>query len=197
MEWYTTSTVLQRLCNYDDRETWERLALRFHCPIVRFARNLGLSQADAEDVGQETLLAFAESFRRGGYDRSKGRLGRWLFGIAYRQALNFQRKAGRGGVQIRRTNGDTTFWNEIPDEPAATASWEREWERSVIELCVDRARQEVEPTTFRAFELVVSEGHSPPDAARLLQIPVKTVYNAKHRVLKRIRDLRDELENLD
>ena len=38
---------------------------------------------------------------------------------------------------------------------------------------------------------------SPTEAANILGVPAKLVYNAKHRVLQRIRVLRGEFEKLD
>lgn len=188
-EWLTTTTILQRLRDYENRDAWERLAGRFRPPIVAFARRLGVSPADAEDVAQNTLLAFAEGFRRGGYDAEKGRLSRWLFGIAYRQALGQRRATARIGVLDHPSA--IADW---PDEASATGAWDEEWERSLLERCLVAARTEVEPTTYRAFELVVLDERSPADAARLLGVPIKTVYNAKHRLLARIRELRSDLD---
>lgn len=189
MEWQTTTTILHRLRDYENREAWERLLERFRPPIIAFARRLGLSVADAEDAAQETLLAFAEGFRRGAYDPARGRLSRWLFGIAYRQALGQRRAAGRDGP-----GADPSFWAELPDEASASGTWDEEWEQTVLSQCLDRVRCEVEPTTFRAFELVVLEERPPNVAADELGVPIKTVYNAKHRLLSRIRELRCEFE---
>lgn len=196
MDWLTTSTVLHELRDFGNRAAWERFAERFRRPIVSFARTLGLSTIDAEDVAQETLLAFAESYRRGQYDRSKGRLSRWLFGIAYRQALNERRSGARAAVRgAGGTDTDALFQN-LPDEAAATVSWDYEWEQALLQQCLEQVRSEVEPITYQAFELVVRGERSPTQAAAELGVPIKLVYNAKHRVLKRIRELRAALDDV-
>src|SRR3954470_19563500 len=99
MTWITTATVLQKLRDFENHDAWESFAERFRTPVVSFAKGMGLRQADAEDAAQETLLAFAEAYRRGDYDPAKGRLSRFLFGIAYRQALKGRRVAGAGAVR--------------------------------------------------------------------------------------------------
>src|SRR5262245_31777004 len=96
MTWITTATVLQQLRDFENRSAWDSFTERFRRPVVSFAKSMGLTQADAEDAAQETLLAFAEAYRRGQYDPSKGRLSRFLFGIAYRQSLKARRLAGKG-----------------------------------------------------------------------------------------------------
>lgn len=196
MDWLTTSTVLRELRDFSNRAAWEQFAERFRRPIVSFARTLGLSTIDAEDVAQETLLAFAEAFRRGQYDRAKGRLSRWLFGIAYRQALNERRSGARAAARGAGGSDPDAILRNVPDEDAATVSWDHEWEQALLQQCLDQVRDEVEPVTFRAFELVVRGERSPAEAAAELGVPIKLIYNAKHRVLKRIRELRSALDDI-
>ena len=188
MAWLTTATVLQNLRDFDNREAWSSFADRFRQPVVSFARSMGLSQADAEDAAQETLLAFAEAYRRGQYDPAKGRLSKFLFGIAYRQAL----RARRVGAQVAPVG--TTVWSQVPDEQEASGIWDTEWEQSLLDECLQQVRTEFEPVTLRAFELTVREGKDAAEAAAELGVPVKSVYNAKHRILKRIRELRGQYE---
>jgi len=40
--WVTTSTLLQRLGEFDDRDVWGRFAERFQGPVLAFARRQGL-----------------------------------------------------------------------------------------------------------------------------------------------------------
>lgn len=195
-EWITTSTILGGLRDFQDRGAWERFVARFRAPIVHLALSNGLKPADAEDVAQETLLAFADGFRAGNYDVRKGQLSRWLFGIAYRQILRAReardRRAADAALEAEHTGGAP----DIADEGAATRSWDIEWERALLAQCMARARTEVQPQTFRAFELVAIENRDAAAVADELAIDIKSVYNAKHRILKRIRELRESMEQL-
>lgn len=193
MEWRTTSTILADLRAHDD-SAWRLFVERFRGPVLAFERSLGLAPDDAEDAAQETLLAFAEAFRAGKYDPNKGRLSQWLFGIAYRQALRLRRSNARRGATIHSKEEGTTFWSGLPDETDAGGIWEREWERAVLQACMERVQSEFEPRTLEAFEAVVRDDRAPSDVARMLDVPVKVVYNAKHRILKRIRELRAQYE---
>lgn len=186
MEWITTTTVLHDLRDFSNEAAWGRFVGHFRLPIASFGRSMGLSSLDAEDLAQQTLAEFADAFRRDRYDRDKGRLSSWLFGIAYRQALRLAREARR----------EPAAPGPPPDEPAATAIWDDQWRIAILSQCLDRARAEFEPATFEAFELTVHRGLSPSAAARELGISVKAVYNAKHRVLKRVRELRESLESM-
>ena len=189
-EWITTSTILSGLRDFEDRGAWEHFVARFRAPIVHLAVGQGLKRADAEDVAQESLLAFADGFRAGRYDVSKGRLSRWLFGIAYRQILRSR------GARDRRHDEMPADLPEIADDAEATRSWDVEWERAILAQCMERARIEVQPQTFRAFELTAFENRDAADVARELGLDIKAVYNAKHRLLQRIRELRGSIELL-
>ena len=152
MEWLTTSTILESLRDYENAAAWDRFVTRFRRPIVFFARETGLSEPDAEDVAQEALLAFAKAYRQGSYNRSKGRLSKWLFGIVYRQVLYARRQRARRDAEVQVSN-DALFWSDVPDQKTAQQSWNQTWQRSVLQHCLDQVRHEVEPKTFQAFEM--------------------------------------------
>lgn len=190
-EWTTTSSILQGLRDYSDDRAWNRLAERFRAPIVAFARRMGVAGSESEDVAQETLLAFARAFREGRYERDKGRLGQWLFGFAHRQALAARRRAARHGDE------GALDLAELPDDAGSAERWEEEWERALLALCLERARSEFPSATFQAFDLATRSDRSAAEVATKLGVNTKAVYNAKHRVLTRLRELREELEGTD
>lgn len=196
MEWLTTSTVLASLRDFNNQAAWDRFVSRFREPIHRFARTAGLDESDAEDVAQETLVAFAESYRRGSYDPGKGRLSQWLFGIAQKKAMDERRRGARRPKGGGSSEAGSLEQLAVAEEAALWASWDQQWEQAVLERCLEQVRIEVEPVTYRAFELVVRGASEAAEAAATLGIPIKAVYNAKHRVLKRIRELRSEIESV-
>src|SRR5690349_12329447 len=121
--WVTTATVLVKLRDFSNREAWDSFAHRFRAPVMSFARGMGLRPSEAEDVAQETLLAFAQAYRDGHYDPAKGRLSRFLFGIAYRQALRARRVAARPD-QRGAVGQESGVLSQIPDEQTATGIWD-------------------------------------------------------------------------
>ena len=196
MDWVTTSTILENLRDFQNRSAWDRFVSRFHKPIVSFVREMGFTETDAEDVAQEALLAFATAYREGRYDRSKGRLSKWLFGIVYHRVLQAGRRLGRRKAEVPVYN-DSFSWSGVPDKKTAQLSWNNTWNRSVLRHCLDQVRQDVEPGTFRAFELTVLCKRSPADVAEELGITQNAVYIAKHRVVHRLRELQQEYEHPD
>jgi len=191
--WITTSTILEGLRGLDDGDAWGMLVERFRGPILEFAGSMGLGPLDAEDIAQETLATFATAVREGRYDRARGRLRHWLFGIAHNQIRHHRRREAR---RHRILSRDEVEPDEMAD-PAASELWERSWDAFVAEACLRQVRVEFAPDTVRAFERVVLGERSPREVAPELGVDVKVVYNAKHRVLQRVREIRAELERVD
>jgi RNA polymerase sigma factor (sigma-70 family) len=191
-DWVTTSTILLRLRDFDDSLAWGLFVGRFRDPVVAFAQRMGLSAQEAEDASQETLVAFSRALREGRFDPARGRLSHWLFGFALRQAQRARmRAAQRGHVEL---GAEPEFWEGLGEYVSRTG-WDEDWERAMTEQCIARARRELSPRTYEAFELSVKSGLPADEVALQLGIPVKAVYNAKHRALRRLREIRAELED--
>lgn len=193
-DWLTTTTLLDGLRDYDNRDAWDRFVRRFRTPVVAFAARYGVPPADAEDVAQDVLITFAERFRAGHYDRRRGRLSTWLFGIAFNHVMRCRRGLARQADRRAGIPADLAY--EQVDEDSGKAVWEEEWNAALWKLCAQRVQHEFEATTYRAFERVVRDDAAPADVARELGIPIRSVYNARYRVLKRLRELRTELEEV-
>lgn len=187
MEWLTTTTILDRLLDAGDNSVWSSFLERFRTPIIAFCRKLGLGSSDAEDVAQETLMAFLESYRKHSYQRGRGRLSHYLFGIAHNKILLARRKMA--GPERQVAEEASGFWSSVADPSTAQDAWEREWRDAVLSQSIEQVRREVSPQTFEAFRLLVFEHMEPAAVAEKLDITRNAVFIAKHRVGTRLRDL--------
>lgn len=194
MEWITTTLLLERLRD-PGAPVWEQFVNRFRGPLVNFARQMGLAEDSAEDVAQNAMLTFISRFRSGAYDREKGRLSSWLFGIAYMESLTARKKLRRQELQAPQSDGDHSFWAAIPDESDARQTWDEQWQLHIIQECLSTVRMEVTPTTYCAFEMLVLQNRQAAEVAAELGISRNAVFIAKHRVLRRMTELRKELED--
>jgi len=70
----TSTTLLEGLKDPANGAVWEQWVDRYRPLVVRTARRIGVPAAEAEDVAQNALLAFALAYREGRYERSRGRL---------------------------------------------------------------------------------------------------------------------------
>ena len=151
---------------------------------------------DVEKLEQPVGKAFADGFRQGSYKREKGRLSDWLFGIAYRQVLKMRGRLARAEVQGPGSDTAGSFWSQLPSEKEATASWSEEWAKAVLNQCLQQVRREVEPTTIRAFELFALAKQPAAEVGTELGISRNAVFIAKHRILKRLRELQEQYEQV-
>lgn len=161
--------------------------------MTRYARRSGLSPDAVADVVQEILIAFAEGYRRGAYDRGRGRLSSWLFGIARREVAAARRKAALDPVRALESAEERNY----PDQDDALVRiWEEEWRRAIVERCIARVRSELEPATWECFALQVFEGLDAEQVAERTGLPRGRVYDAKYRVSRRLRELEREYEDV-
>ena len=194
MEWNTTSDILSDLLDFENKKAWSSLVERFHPIIVGHARQLGFQQADAEDVAQNALLRFANAYRKGAYDKSKGRLRSWLFTISSRVlADEFQASARRSdALGGRESDGD-----DLESEETRRDAFNRVWDREVLVLCLRKVKMEFSYQNYRAFCLLALEDRPAASVAEELGMTRRAVYLAKYRVLKRLSELNEEFERLD
>lgn len=191
MEWITTTILLDRLRDFDDT-VWDQFIGRFRGPLIDFARRLGLSDDAAQDVAQETLATFARVYRDGRYDRDRGRLRSWLFGIAAREVQRRRREDARRERQAPLASGRTSVVSGLPDETDAAdaeALWEATWARHALRAALDQVRRETAPTTFGAFERFALHGVPATQVAEELGITPNAVFLAKRRVLRRLEEV--------
>lgn len=188
MQWVTTTQVLEDLKAPNDELAWQRFCEHFRPVVVNFARQLGLSATDAEDAAQETMVAFLKAFRDGKYDREKGRLSNWLFGVAKRVILNLRGHQPLERLIADKTTG-TSFWDLVQDDHDIKCSWETQWRQMVLTRCLKQARQELDPKVFEAFELYAISQMPVEEVAQRLKMSRNAVYIAKSRVLSRLRQL--------
>src|SRR6185295_18148826 len=91
----TRKSLLTRLKNWDDQEGWRQFFDTYWRLIYSVARRTGLSDADAEDIVQETVLAVAKQMPSFHYDPARGSFKNWLLLITRRRIIQFQRKRSK------------------------------------------------------------------------------------------------------
>lgn len=176
----------------DDQDAWKRF-VRLYSPLVySWAKRCGLSNQDAADTMQEVFLAVA---RRIGEFRPKqtGGFRGWLWVITRNKVRDHFRAAEVhpvGGTDMQHR------LQEVPDDEPA--SWSESGECSRINLVRHAAqlvRDDFEPHTWQAFWRLTVENHTARDIGAELGMSLDAVYQAKARVLRRLKEeLGDEIE---
>ena len=190
----TTISLLEGLRDLRDDLHWTEFCHRYLPPLTIFIRRMGLRPQDAEEVAQETLVAFADGYRQGRYDPAKGRLRTYLLGVAKNKIGDVNRRRRKEAV----VSGGTAAMErlqEVPDERNAEEVWEEEWRAALLRACLEEVRKEVEPKTMRIFELYALEGRKPAEITEQLGISRDLVYQVKARVIHRMSELRKTLDD--
>jgi len=176
----TSEGLLHRLGHSGDAEAWE-LFVRVYGPAIhRHAVSCGLDHADALDVTQEVLLQVSQQIALFEYDRSRGRFRDWLRRIAHRRCLDLLRARRRRRERETRAAVD---W----DAGKLVAEWDQAVLEELTRLAMAKAKGQVEPKTWLAFEATWMRQRPPAEVAVELGMDVSQVYLAKSRVLARIR----------
>lgn len=168
----TDDELLFRLRNGDE-QAFSVLYRRRQGAIYRFALHMSGSPSAAEDITQEVFLALL----RGdcGYDRERGTLSGYLFGIARKLVLrNLER--GRGDVPLE-PNPDENAPRELAvvDDPLAGLTRHE---------AIEALRRAVQALPRRYREVVVMcdlEELDYAEAAVVLGCPIGTVRSRMHR----------------
>lgn len=182
----TTTALLAGLHQADNRMAWDEFDRRYRPILVGFLRRMGLDEADAADVAQETLACFVQDYRKHKYDRELGRLRTWLIGIARCRLADLRRSEGRR----RAARGESAF-AEIPADEEAVAAWEAEERRVVFDEAIGELRRStrVADRTISAFERVVLRQEPVQRVADELGLSAQEIYNAKNRIVQRLREI--------
>lgn len=184
----TTTQLLDGLHESGNRAAWSEFDRRYRPILIGFLRRMGLNDADAADVAQETLACFVKEYRAGRYDRQQGRLRSWLVGIARHRLADLRRVQGRRG-ELR---GESAIADLSDDDGVdAEAVWESEQRRIIFEQAIADLRQTTRfnERTIEAFERVVLRRESVDEVSAQLGLTPQEIYNAKNRVVDRLREI--------
>lgn len=187
----TTTALLAALHDSANAAAWEAFDQRYRPILVGFARSCGLSEHDAAELAQATIVRFIEQYREGKYDRERGRLGAWLVTIAKYRLLDLRRKAS----SMHITYGESAIVN-LDDDRAVGDAYETQRRLAILREALKelRERTKTDPRTIRAFELLYYHGMTVQAVAADLGMQPQEVYLAKSRVAARIREIVARIE---
>jgi RNA polymerase sigma factor (sigma-70 family) len=194
----TRRSLLSRLKNWEDQESWADFFETYWRLIYGFAVKTGLSDAEAQDVVQETVVSVARRMRDFEYDPAVGSFKSWLLLITRRRIADYHRKRRRephGGGEESDADGPVAV-EQIADRAPAEleALWEAEWQRNLLEAAIRRVRSRVDPRQFQIFDCYVLKEWSPKEVTRALGVSVGQVYLAKHRVSALVKQEAERIE---
>ena len=157
----------------------------------RYARIRGASAIDAEDVVQDVEMGLFRAMDGFEYDASKGRFRSYLRLAVLHAMSRRASKQARQGEPL-----DPKAFDYLAGERDARADdhWEREWRLHRLRWALREVAKDIEPATLEAFKVHVLEGVPAAETADRLSISKNSVYQAKSRVMKRLKERLDTLD---
>jgi RNA polymerase sigma-70 factor (ECF subfamily) len=187
----TRPTLLLRLRDRSDSLSWEEFHDRYGELLYRYARSRGAKHADAEDIVQEVEMCFFKALPGFEYDARKGRFRAYLRSAVIHTMGRLARKEAHRAAPL---DPHTFDFVSAHKDAGADAGWAHEWRQHRFRWALRSVVGDFEEVTVRAFQLNALEGVPAEETAKRLGLGKASVYQAKSRVLKRVRDL---LQTLD
>jgi RNA polymerase sigma factor (sigma-70 family) len=188
----TRQTLLSRLKDWGDQYSWREFFETYWRLIYRAARQCGLSDAEAQDVVQETIISVAKVMPDFKYDPALGSFKKWLLQLTgWRIADQLRKRRPAEAGDIRRPD-DTRRTSTVeriadPEGSKLNSAWEEEWEKNLFEAALGRVKRCVDPKQYQIFDFYVLQQWPANKVARTLGLNVGQVYLARHRVLRSIK----------
>src|SRR5262245_54415927 len=123
----TRQSLLSRLRDWDDKESWEDFFNTYWKLIYNVARQSGLNDAEAQEVVQETVINVAKKISQFRYDPAKGSFQGWLVTTRL-WGINDQCRKRRGQVALDADDKSDTASEERLNEPALSFGFESQWD---------------------------------------------------------------------
>jgi RNA polymerase sigma-70 factor (ECF subfamily) len=180
----TRKSLLSRLKNWDDHQSWKSFFDTYWRLIYKAAVRTGLTDAEAQEVVQETVIAVCKSMPGFTYDESKGQFKGWLLRLTKWRINDLLRKRKRRQHLEAESlvHDDHALDVADPSRGALEESWDKEWEANLFEAAIERIKQQVDGRQYQTFDLYVLKKWPVNRVAKSLGTSTASVYLAKHRI---------------
>lgn len=184
----TRRSLVDRLGDWNDGKRWQQFFDSYWELIHRAARKAGLTESEAQEVVQETLITVAKKIDRLKYDPALGSFKGWLLNITrWRIADQFRKRKNASEQRARSRHGESneTATIERIADPAGfdlDAAWDEEWHRNLLQAATERVKKKVSARQYQIFDCYVLKEWPVQKVAKELRVSVAQVYLAKHRL---------------
>ncbi len=189
----TRRSLLDRLRNWEDQASWRDFFNTYWKFIYGVAIKSGLSDSEAEEVVQETVLSVAKKMPEFVYDPTKCSFKGWLMHVTRLRILDQLRRRQPAFQQAPAGDADsqrTATVERVPDPSAGAqqdAAWDEEWERNLVDAAMERVKLRVKAEHYQIFHLSAVKGLKTMEVARMLKVSVGQVYLVRHRLAKEVK----------
>ena len=195
----TRSSLLVRLKDPQDQRSWQEFNDIYGRLIFGFARKAGLTETEAEEVVQETMISAAKNLPEFRYDPKVCSFKTWLLNLSRWRVQDQLRKRipTKSGSAASDTDSDRTAAIERLADTAdrqLETIWDQEWETKLLNTALASLKPKVDPKEWQMFDLYALKHWSPREVALSLGVSVGRVYLVKHRIAARLKKEMKRLE---
>ena len=177
-------SLVSAIAKRQDRAAFAALFEFFAPRIKAFMQRSGASEAKAEELAQETMLAV---WRKAAlFDPASAGAAAWIFTIARNLRIDAHRRERRGGV-IGTSDVEIEFQIDDSPQPDALLATTQSEER------VRSALTKLSDDQMRVVELSFFEEKAHAEIAEILEIPLGTVKSRLRLAMSRLRNLLSEI----
>ena len=176
----TRYSLLSRLQNRDDQDSWKDFFDIYWRLIYSIALKSGLTEAEAQDAVQETIICVAKDIEKFKRDRSLGSFKGWLRNLT-RWRIADQLRKREPAVLAENTppaeNAGPTGTSEIPDraDDGLEQIWEEEWRANLMAAAAERVKRRVKEEHYQIFDLSVMRQWPASKVAQTLGVNIAQV----------------------
>jgi RNA polymerase sigma factor (sigma-70 family) len=183
----TSASLLGRLRHQPtDQDAWSEFVDRYGARIYGWCRRWNLQDADAKDVTQAVLASLCIKMKTFTYDPGQSFRG-WLRTLTHHTWSDLV--ARRRVVPVGGRDGGGTQWLEsLEARDDLMELLNEQFDHELLDVAIVRVRLRVEPHTWEAFRLTAMEGMAGTAVADRLGIKVATVFKAKSKVQRMLRE---------
>jgi RNA polymerase sigma factor (sigma-70 family) len=188
----TRMSLIERLHDARDQHAWLSFVEIYYPAILNALKSKGLQQADAEDAAQQVLMSISRSLAHRPHDRNIARFRTWLETVIRNAALNALQRQPRD----RGIGGDESISIELQ-------SWsdeqllEHEHRMQLLRTAAANIKHEFSVDVWESFWRTTIQGEDIEVVANILGKSLGSVYAARSRVMKRLRQEVDRLNGFE
>ena len=184
----TRATLIARLRDWRDQSSWQEFFDTYWKLIYGIALKGGLTDAEAQDVVQETMIGVAQRMPAFKYDPAIGSFKAWLLNLTRWRIADQFRNRGRHTAEPDPHAAKSGPEAIDPISDSLSRAWEAEWEKTLLDAAIARVKRRLDPQKFQVFDFYVNKGWPPEKVARTFDLSVDQVYLSKHRITQLIQE---------
>jgi RNA polymerase sigma-70 factor (ECF subfamily) len=191
--------LIHRLKNWQDQMSWSEFFEIYWKLIYGVARKAGLTDTEAHDVVQETMISVAKHMPGFKYDPATGSFKTWLLNMT-RWRITDQLRKRQPVAEYHEDSAETGSGGSNTDEetshtlPELEKLWDDEWEKNLLHAAIAKARRRLDPKQYQIFDCYVNKEWLPERIAKAFGISTNQVYLAKHRMTALIKEEAERIQ---